>query len=182
MYLVCRRNFARLIRLLMGVGADCLRKYFLQIHPTWSNQPSDASALKKGVLKIQKHQQAKYYAGDINEWDVSLLINVLRFSDLSSREVSRYPDIDDALRGIQEIRNTVIAHANDKKINAADFKTTWTKLESFLVAIGGSKDDIDAMLPGNEQKRKRSRVFFKFAINKFQTYFLAGLGHPKARN
>jgi hypothetical protein len=132
----------------MGVGADCLRKYFLKIHPTWSNQPSDASALRKGALILQRHQQAKFYAGDINEWDVSLLVNVLRFSDLSSREVGRYPDIDDALRSIQEVRNTVIAHAKDEKISAADFITIWEKLKSNLIAIGGSEDSIDATLTG----------------------------------
>jgi hypothetical protein len=122
--------------------------YFLSIHPTWSNQPSDASALKKGVLKLQTHQQAKFYTGNIDEWDVSLLISVLRFSALSSVEVSRYPDIDDALRSIQEIRNNVIAHANDQKISAADFMKTWEKLKLNLVAIGGLENDIDATLTG----------------------------------
>ena len=132
----------------MGVGANCLRKYFLSIHTTWSNQPSDASALKKGVLKLLNHQKAKFYTGNVAEWDVSLLISVLRFSDLSSVEVSRYPDIDDALRSIQEIRNNVIAHANDKKISAVDFMKTWGKLKLNLVAIRGSEDDIDATLTG----------------------------------
>ncbi len=132
----------------MGVGADCLRKYFLRIHPTWSNQPSDASALKKGVLKLQNHQKAKFYAGNIDEWDVSLLISVLRFSALSSVEVSRYPEIDNALRSIQEIRNNVVAHAKDKKLSATDFKITWDELKLNLVAIGGSEDNIDATLTG----------------------------------
>ncbi len=156
---VRRRNFERLIRLLMGVGADCLRKYFLRIHPTWSNLPTDASALKKGVLKLQKHQEAKFYAGDIKKWDVSLLISVLRFSAQCSAEVSLYPDIDNALRSIKEIRNNVIAHANDKKISATEFKNTWEKLKLNLVAIGGSENDIDATLAGTVQHKRPSRLF-----------------------
>ena len=100
------------------------------------------------MLKVQNHQKAKFYAGNIEEWDVSLLINVLRFSDLSSAEVTRYPDIDDALQSIQEIRNNVVAHANDEKINAADFQKTWEQLKQNLLAIGGSADIIDATLTG----------------------------------
>lgn len=147
-FLVSRRNFTRLIRLLNGVGATCLRQYFRKIHLTWTNQPSDASALKKGVLKIQNHQKARFYTGNIDEWDVSLLISVLRFSALSSAEVSRYPDIDKALQSIQEIRNNVVAHANDEKMNAADFQKSWGQLKKYLLVIGGSEDIIDATLTG----------------------------------
>lgn len=147
-FLVLRRNFTRLIRLLNGLGASYLRQYFRKIHLTWSNQPSDASALKKGVLKLQNHQKAKFYTGNIDEWDISLLINVLRFSALSSAEVTRYRDIDDALRSIQEIRNSMVAHTNDEKINAADFQKTWEQLKQNLLAIGGSEEEIDATFTG----------------------------------
>ena len=73
---------------------------------------------------------------------------MLRFSALSSAEVTRYPDIDDALRSIQEIRNSMVAHTNDEKINAADFQKTWEQLKQNLLAIGGSEEEIDATFTG----------------------------------
>ena len=130
------------------MGATCLRNYFLQIHKNWSNQPSDASALKKGSLKLLNHQKAIFYSGDINEWDVSLLISVLRFSALSSAEVTRHTDIDEALRSLQEIRNKMYGHAKNEKVSGSDFKTYWEQLSQNLLAIGGSKDDIDATMSG----------------------------------
>lgn len=131
------------------MGAHVLRQYFLGIHPTWSNQPSDASALKKGVFKLRKHEQTKFYTGNIDEWDVSLLIRVLRFTEVSSVELKRNPDIKTALENILETRNNVIAHAKNKKISDSDFKINWEKLKQNLLVIGGSEEMIDATLTGN---------------------------------
>ncbi|XP_046846969.1 uncharacterized protein LOC124440608 isoform X1 [Xenia sp. Carnegie-2017] len=139
------RNFARLIRLLMGVGASTLRQLFLSIHKNWSNQPSDASALKKGALKLQKHQETQFYKGNIEEWDVSLLVSVLRFSTVCSNEVSR-KGVDFTLRDIQEMRNLYIAHANNEKMSDEDFKKHWEKLKLNLVAIGASEEEINKTL------------------------------------
>lgn len=145
---VFRRNFARLIRLLMVVGASALRQLFLSIHKNWSNQPSDASALKKGALKLQKHQETQFYKGNIEEWDVSLLVNVLRFSAVCSNEVSR-KGVDFALRDIQEMRNLYIAHASNVKMSDEDFKKHWEQLKFNLVAIGASEEEINKTLTGN---------------------------------
>ena len=143
-----RRNFLLLVRVLMGVGVDCLRNYFLTIHPNWTNQPTDASSLKKGVLKLQKHEDKKYYTGDINKWDISLLIHVLRFTAVSAAHLKLHPDIDTALRNIQDVRNNVVCHASEKKINEPDFQKLYKHLKESLVAIGGSEDTIDDALTG----------------------------------
>ena len=132
----------------MGVGANYLRQYFLSIHPTWGNQPSDASALKKGVLVLKKYEVDKYYSGDINKWDVSLLLHVLRFTAVSSAKLVANPHINSALRTIQAIRNDVVAHGSDQKISVTNFKTLWKDLKQSLLVIGASEDVIDSTLTG----------------------------------
>ena len=97
---------------------------------------------------LQKHQTAKFNSGNINEWDISLLISVLRFSTISSAEIRRHPEVDDALRSIIDIRNNVVAHASNQKISAADFQKNWEKLKLSLLAIGGLEDDINSTLTG----------------------------------
>ena len=130
----------------MGVGADCLRQYFLDIHPNWTNQPTDASALKKGALKLLNHEKQKFYLGNIDDWDVSLLIRVLRFSLVSSTQLKLHPDKDDALCKIKDIRNKIVGHAKNNKINEVDFKLYWKQLKANLMIIGASENEIDLTL------------------------------------
>ena len=132
----------------MGVGAECLRKYFLTIHPTWSNKPSDASALTKGVLKLQTEEETIFNTGNIEKWDVSLLFRVLRFSAASSVELRLNPDKKDALCSIREIRNRIFAHAANEKVNDGDFEMLWEDLKCNLLVIGGSEEDINETLIG----------------------------------
>ncbi|CAB4032574.1 Hypothetical predicted protein, partial [Paramuricea clavata] len=141
-----RRHFNILTRLLMGVGAECLRKYFLTIHPTWSNKPSDASTLKKGVLELQTEEETIFNTGNIEKWDVSLLFRVLRFSAVSSVELKLNPDKKVALCSIREIRNKIFAHAANEKVNDSDFKMLWGDLKCNLLVIGGSEEDINETL------------------------------------
>ena len=145
-FLSYRKKFGCITRLLMGVGADCLRHYFLDIHPNWTNQPTDASALKKGALKLLNHEKQKFYLGNIDDLDVSLLIRVLRFSLVSSTQLKLHPDKDDALCKIKDIRNKIVGHAKNNKINEVDFKLYWKQLKVNLMIIGASENEIDLTL------------------------------------
>ena len=162
--LFLRRNFNILTRLLMGVGAECLRKYFLTIHPTWSNKPSDASALKKGVLKLQTEEETIFNTGNIEKWDVSLLFRILRFSAVSSVELTLNPDKKVALCSIREIRNKIFAHAANEKVNDGDFKMLWEALKFNLLMIGGSEEDINETLIGKTKSEYLNVLHMKMRV------------------
>ena len=134
--------------MLFGVGLQYLRNLFLSFHPHWGNQPSDASALKKGALKLLKHEQPQYNDGNIDKWDVSLLVRVLRFSKVSSGKLAADPDKRDALGKIHEIRNKIFAHACDKRVNQVDFQRYWGDLKHSLMKLGATEEEIDETLIG----------------------------------
>lgn len=144
--------------MLTGVGTQCLRNYFLTVHPNWSNKPSDAKALRKGALVLQNYEEAKFNTGNIDDWDVALLVRVLRYSAVSSAELKRNPDKDKALCKIKEIRNNIIGHKANEKISNADFTLLWEDLKRCLLVIGGSEEDINDTLVGKKAKLLKERV------------------------
>ena len=134
--------------MLLGVGLHYLRSLFRSFHPHWGNQPSDASALMKGALKLRKHEQPQFYDGNIDKSDVSLLISVLRFSKVSSGKLAADPDKRDAVGKIHEIRNKIFAHASDKRVNKVDFQRYWGDLKHSLMKLGATEDEIHETLTG----------------------------------
>lgn len=69
-----------IFKLVYGVGLRVLRKLFLEINPSWSNQPTDAAQFDKGKMKISKEEEACFNSGDIDKWDFSLLTTALLYS------------------------------------------------------------------------------------------------------
>ena len=134
--------------MLIGVGANCIRNYFLTIHPTWGNKPSDALALQKGVLKLHPLEEAEFNTGNIESWDVSLLVSVLQYTLVSAVELKRNPDIKNALCKVQEIRNRIVAHAKNEKIDDTKFQFFWEELKRNLLVLGAKEADIDETLIG----------------------------------
>ncbi|XP_046847027.1 sterile alpha motif domain-containing protein 9-like [Xenia sp. Carnegie-2017] len=156
-----RLNYSRLIRLLMGVGVDTLRNFFKSIHVNWENQPFDASALKKGSLKLLPHQEKAFYSGNINEWDVTLLISVLRFTTKCAAKVKRDSYIDNALQGIATVRNTIV-HLRGEKMSDDDFEKQWEKLKANIIVLGCSETEIDEVL---EDRTERSLEQYKMLFS-----------------
>ena len=139
--------------MLQVVGANTLRKYFCSIHPYWSNKPIDACNLDKGLLKLEKQQEQMFNSGNIKQWDVSLLIRVLRFSKRSSLELKKHPDIDKALKEVRDIRNNLIAHASSARLSKSNFEVQWNLLKANLIILGAKEEDVDGTLEGKSDKR-----------------------------
>lgn len=75
---VSRRNTLCIFKIIYGVGLRALGKLFMEINPTWSNQPCDAARFDKGKMKFtNKEEEASFNHGNIQEWDFSLMTSVL---------------------------------------------------------------------------------------------------------
>lgn len=98
------------------------------------------------------HEKQKFCSGNIEDWDVSLLVRVLLFSAVSSVHLKLYPEKNDAICKIQEIRNRVVAHATKKKISKVDFRNYWELLKVNLMTLGATEEEIDSTLSGKYHK------------------------------
>ncbi|XP_031572563.1 sterile alpha motif domain-containing protein 9-like [Actinia tenebrosa] len=131
------------------VGLTALRKLFMDIHPTWSNNSADAKSLVKGSMKLKGHELASFNKGDINKWDVSLITTVLLYSKKCNDEISKKPGFEDAIRSIKDYKNKLVSHPHDEKMSDADYQVHWPAISGHLETIGASKEEIDTILKEN---------------------------------
>ena len=82
----------------------------MQIHPEWTNQPSDAAALDKGRMRLDKNEEVIFNKGDINQWDFSLITSALRFSKICAIEIRKKPGCDTVLQELKKTRNKLLGH------------------------------------------------------------------------
>lgn len=129
-----------------GVGLLALRKLFMQIHPSWSNKPSDAAALDKGKMCLGKEEEASFNKGNIERWDFSLMTSVLLFTTRCEREMYRRPGYVSALRKLKKCRNKLLGHPSTDKMSDADFNYYWPLLSRNFIALGAHPDDITQLM------------------------------------
>ncbi|KAJ7391758.1 hypothetical protein OS493_016045 [Desmophyllum pertusum] len=140
------RNILCIFKLVYGVGLRALRKLFLEINPTWSNQPSDAAGFDKGKMKLSKEEEAIFNNGNVKEWDFSLMTTVLLYSKICALEISKKPGYDIALQKLKKCRNKLLGHPSSDGMSDDDFnKTFWPLLSTHFVTLGADPDDIAAI-------------------------------------
>ena len=131
-----------IFKLLYGVGLRVLRKLFMEINPTWSNQPSDAAGFDKGKMKLTKDEEIVFNRGDIKEWDLSLMTKALLYSKSCALEISKKPDYALALHELKNSRNRLLGHPSTEKMSDADFNAFWPLLSNNFVTLGANPVDI----------------------------------------
>jgi len=141
-----RRNMLCIFKLIYGVGLRALRSLFMDINPSWSNQPSDAACFDKGAMKLKKEQEVLFNKGDINEWDFSLMTTVLLYSKSCSVEISKKPDFAPALRELRNCRNSLLGHPCTERMSESDFKTFWPLLSENFIKLGADSTEVAGIL------------------------------------
>lgn len=139
---VFRRNLLCIFKLLYGVGLRALRKLFMDINPTWSNQPSDAAGFDKGKMELSKEEEVSFSHGNIDKWDFSLMTTVLLFSRSCALEISKRPGHKKALHKLKKCRNKLLGHPSTEKMSDADFNNFWLSLSNNFITLGADSDDI----------------------------------------
>ena len=131
-----------IFKLVYGVGLRALRMLFMDINPSWTNKPSDASGIDRGKMKLTKEEEDSFNKGDINEWDFSLMTKVLLNSRSCVLEINKRPDFTRALQELRIARNRLLGHPSSESMSDDDFKTLWPHLSSNFVVLGANESDI----------------------------------------
>ena len=131
-----------IFKLIYGVGLQALRKLFMVINPTWSNQPSDAVGFDKGKMKLTKDEEISFNNGNIHEWDFSLMTTALLYSKNCAVEMSKRPGYDIALKELKKCRNKVLGHPSTDKMSDADFNNYWHLLSTHFGTVGADPHEI----------------------------------------
>ncbi|XP_031548674.1 uncharacterized protein LOC116286340 [Actinia tenebrosa] len=145
-----RQNRFQVMWLVNGVGLTALRKLFMDIHPTWSNNSADAKSLDKGrMILSEEHELVAFNNGDINKWDVSLITKVLLYSKKCKEVISKRLGFKRAICCIKRYKDKLVSHACDEKMSDADYQVHWPAISGHLETIGASKEEIDTILKEN---------------------------------
>lgn len=131
-----------IFKLVYGVGLRSLRKLFITINPSWSNQPSDAAAFDKWKMKLSKDEENSFNNGDVNKWDFSLMTTVLLYSKSCALEMNKSPNLARALQDLKITRNKLLGHPSTERMSDADFDTFWPQLSKNFEIIGAEAGDI----------------------------------------
>ena len=131
-----RRNILCIFKLIYGVGLQALRKLFLEMNPSWANQPLDAAAFDRGKMKLNKEEENVFNSGNIDKWDFSLITTALLFSKTCALEMSKRPGYDFALQELKKIRNKLLGHPSTDGMIDDDFNAFWPQLSAHFVTLG----------------------------------------------
>ena len=114
----------------------------MDINPSWTNKPSDASGIDRRKMKLTKEEEDSFNKGDINEWDFSLMTKVLLNSRSCVLEINKTPDFTCALQELRIARNRLLGHPSTESMSDDDFKTLWPHLSSNFVVLDANESDI----------------------------------------
>ena len=170
-------NYARLCRLLVGVGTQALRDTFDKIHPPAglhtalaSQQPILQSLRKRRI--VNPMQWGKLYPAITSSvssanFDITLLVLLLRnicsLSPPTTGWDSLPPDADTSIEAniarVKYYRNNVYGHASQASVDDITFDSYWKDISSALVGLGAgvnyvndiSKLRTEGMDPDNEK-------------------------------
>ena len=139
---ISRRSILCIFKLIYGVGLQALRKLFLEMNPSWTNQPSDAAAFDRGKMKLNKEEENVFNSGNIDKWDFSLITTALLFSKSCVFEMSKRPGYNIALRELKKIRNKLLGHPSTDGRSDDDFNIFWPQLSAHFVTLGADPVEI----------------------------------------
>lgn len=139
---ISRRSILCIFKLIYGVGLQALRKLFLEMNPSWTNQPSDAAAFDRGKMKLNKEEENVFNSGNIDKWDFSLITTALLFSKTCVFEMSKRPGYNIALQELKKIRNKLLGHPSTDGMSDDDFNIFWPQLSAHFVTLGADPLEI----------------------------------------
>ncbi len=141
-------NLFRLQCLLNEVASKHLRKTFHDLwtsetQKVWTNSPADGEELITGFgqglhSRSQKIQKRLLAEGNCENWDLALLIDVLK----SFKTAAVTQGSTSRLDGLREIRNQ-IAHLGGFRLKPEEFEKHWTKAANILLELGIEQVEID---------------------------------------
>ena len=131
-----------IFKLVYGVGLRALRQLFMEINPTWTNQPSDAAGFDKGKMKLSKEEETNFNNGNIHEWDFSLMTTVLLYSTSCSLKISNTPGHEVALQELKKCRNKLLGHPSTDRMTDADFNYFWPLLSANFITLGADPKEV----------------------------------------
>ena len=153
-------NYARLCRLLVGVGTQVLRSTFDKIHPPATLQTvlgstsvhyAKLQSLYKGKKKVLNPTQwGKLYpshsAVSSATFDVTLLTVLLRSicglsppaNGWDHLPLAENMSIADDIARVKYYRNTVYGHASQASVDDSSFSACWQEIREALVRLGGA--------------------------------------------
>ena len=137
--------------MLLGIGLPRTRDIFLEIHPTWNNTPQDAANLTKVGLKLNKEEEKKFDAGNIEEWDLSLVTTVLLFSPTNCNALKtdqKFAGYFKALKDLKSCRNNFLGHTKSEKLPDQEFRKCWPQVKDCLLRLGITEEKTNNVLAG----------------------------------
>ena len=125
----------------------------MYIHKSWKNNEHDAANMEKGKFKCAFESQRKMFeTGDIGQWDISLICNVLLFTKLSKKELKSNPSYEKAIRKILKVKNEFYSHRNSPELTKDEFEKIQKDLKDASLSLGVSEDNFDRALKGNVRR------------------------------
>ena len=136
---------------------DCclerLRQIFMEIHKSWKNNEHDVVNMEKGTFECASENQRKMFeTGNIGEWDISLICNVLLFTKLSKKELKSNPSYEKAVRKILNVKNEFYSHRKSRELTKEEFEKAQKDLKDASLSLGVSEDHFDRALKGNAKR------------------------------
>ena len=124
----------------------------MEMHPTWKNTKQDVQNMEKGKFKCAfKNQETKFQSGDINQWDISLICNVLRNTKVCQSNLKTnaiYKGYDGAIRTVAKVKNIFYSHISSRELAEKEFEKTTKELKIALEIMGVNEDDFTQALEG----------------------------------
>ena len=165
-----------IFKLVYGVGLRALRMLFMDINPSWTNKPSDASGIDRRKMKLTKEEEDSFNKGDINEWDFSLMTKVLLNSRSCVLEINKRPDFTRALQELRIGRNRLLGHPSTESMSDDDFKTLWPHLSRNFVVLGADESDVaDIIHQSGIHMHHTATVLFMNAIAIFPNFLVVAV-------
>ena len=133
-------------------GLETLREVFKRIHPGWKNSPNDLRLFDKGKLRFDFQREKKVFeTGDIDQWDLTLLVKVLRFTKVSQGVLEKdscYKGYLNAMKSLKEMKNDLVSHRNKPELTDVKFKRYLSEMEAALNTLGLDKKSFDTAVNG----------------------------------
>lgn len=159
-------NYARLCRLLVGVGSKVIRDTFDKIHPPASLHTSLTTTYHSKLQALRKKkvlnatQWGKLYPAirtsvSSRYFDITLLTVLLRNICRLAPPATGWDALPSAadvgteanIARVRYFRNTVYGHADQASVDDATFNVYWKDIRNALVSLGGTEYEaaIDAL-------------------------------------
>lgn len=143
------QNYMRLQNLLNYIALPLLRKTFInewknKHQRDWSNSEAQGAEFISDIgatvfKEAQKIQKKLWETGDIQKWDVPLMIDALKCFKSKSR--SSHEQLK-SFNNLKEIRNQ-LSHHGGLEIDNKLFEKMWNSTSEALIILGASPVDLD---------------------------------------